>query len=79
MDDGLIVKFLVKVLGRSWKTSLLGIIAILPQLVNGFQFFFLDIGVSAHVLNSMSIFFTALAAMAAKAHDVTGTDTQKTE
>ena len=76
-DQGIIVKCLVKVFGRSWKTSVLGIMMILPQILHGVQVWLVDLGMSTSTLNSISVLFGALAAMAAKAHDVTGTS--KTE
>lgn len=76
MDDqkGLLVIWLEKIFGKSWKTSLWGGLASLPIFFDCFQSFFVDLGVSSKTLHDISFFCLAMAAFAAKSHDVTGTN-----
>jgi len=73
MDQkGIIVIWLEKLFGRNWKTSILGMFIFLPQILNVLQEWFMDIGVSAAKMNTVSLLFAALAALAAKSQGVTG-------
>jgi hypothetical protein len=73
MDEkGLFVIYLEKLFGKSWRTSLYGVLSVLPQIFNCFQDFFINLGVKPVTLNSISLLFLALAALEAKGQNVTG-------
>jgi hypothetical protein len=79
MDEkGVIIIWLEKLFGRSWKTSLLGIMVLLPQIFSLLQEWIVDIGVTPAKMNSISLLFAALAAIAAKAQGVSGANRTET-
>ena len=71
-QKGIIVIYLEKLFGKSWKTSLYGVLSVLPQIFSCFQDFFINMGVKPATLNSISLLFLALAALEAKGQNVTG-------
>jgi hypothetical protein len=72
MEKGIIVIYLEKLFGKSWLTSLYGLLSVLPQIFSYFQDFFINIGIKPTTLNSISLLFLALAALEAKGQNVTG-------
>jgi hypothetical protein len=58
--------------GASWRTSLWGILAILPQFAKPVQDYLEAEKVSPAILNIVSLFFAALCVLAAKDGKVTG-------
>ena len=71
-DKGIIEVWMEKLFGKSWLTSLLGILVLLPQILNAIQTWLMDIGVKASTMNSLSLLFAAIAAIASKSYNVTG-------
>ena len=73
-DKGLVELWMEKMFGKSWLTSLLGVLVLIPQILNVLQAWFINIGVSPTEMNSLSLFFGGLAAIASKSYNVTGTN-----
>jgi hypothetical protein len=73
-EKGILIVWLEKIFGKSWKTSLCGVLIVLPQILSAVQTWCINIGVTPSTMNSVSLLFAALAAIAAKSQDVTGTN-----
>jgi len=67
-------KFMIKWFGRSWRTSLYGVLALLPQASKPVMDYLTTMGASDAVLNTVSLVFALMFALAAKDHNVTGGD-----
>ena len=65
-------KFMIKWFGRSWRTSLYGVLALLPQAAKPVMDYLTTMGASGAVLNTVSLVFALMFALAAKDRDVTG-------
>ena len=64
-------KFMIKWFGRSWRTSLYGVLALLPQAAKPVMDYLTTMGASGAVLNTVSLVFALMFALAAKDRDVT--------
>ena len=65
-------RFMVKWFGRSWRTSLYGVLALLPQAAKPILDYLTAMGAPSVALNTVSFVFALLFALAAKDRDVTG-------
>lgn len=65
-------KFMIKWFGRSWRTSLYGVLALLPQVAKPVMDYLTTMGAPSAVLNTVSLVFALMFALAAKDRDVTG-------
>ena len=65
-------KFMIKWFGRSWRTSLYGVLALLPQVAKPVMDYLTTVGAPSAVLNTVSLVFALMFALAAKDRDVTG-------
>ena len=65
-------KFMIKWFGRSWRTSLYGVLALLPQAAKPILDYLTTMGATSDALNTVSFIFALLFALAAKDRDVTG-------
>lgn len=65
-------RFMIKWFGRSWRTSLYGVLALLPQVAKPVMDYLTAMGAPSTALNTVSFVFALLFALAAKDHDVTG-------
>jgi hypothetical protein len=76
MQDGIIFiwidKAMTKVFGASWRTSLWGIVAIIPQIVKPVQDYLVLEKVSDNTLNIVSIVAAIIFALNSKDRQVTG-------
>ena len=65
-------RFMVKWFGRSWRTSLYGLLALLPQAAKPVMDYLTTMGAPSTALNTVSVIFAFLFSLAAKDRDVTG-------
>jgi len=65
-------KFMIKWFGRSWRTSLYGVLALLPQAAKPIMDYLTTMGAPSAVLNTVSLVFALLFALTAKDSNVTG-------
>ena len=65
-------RFMIKWFGRSWRTSLYGVLALLPQVAKPVMDYLTTMGAPSAVLNTVSLVFALMFALAAKDRDVTG-------
>ena len=65
-------RFMVKWFGRSWRTSLYGLLALLPQAAKPILDYLTAMGAPSVALNTVSFVFALLFALAAKDRNVTG-------
>jgi hypothetical protein len=63
---------LIVLFGENWRTSVYGILAVLPQLADPLQDYLGTIAVSKSKLNLISLVFAVMFAMTAKDRQVTG-------
>jgi hypothetical protein len=59
-DKGLVEIWMERLFGSSWRTSALGILAVLPQVVNLAQTYALDMGMSKGVMDTLTLIFGVL-------------------
>jgi hypothetical protein len=71
-EKGLIVIWLEKVFGKSWRTSLYAFLALLPQVVSAVQYWCVNIGASPVIMNFLSLLSVIIAIFNAKDSKVTG-------
>lgn len=65
-------RFMVKWFGRSWRTSLYGLLALLPQAAKPILDYLTAMGAPSEALDTVSFVFALLFALTAKDRDVTG-------
>ena len=65
-------RFMTKWFGRSWRTSLYGVLALLPQVAKPVMDYLTTMGAPSTALNTVSFVFALLFSLAAKDRDVTG-------
>lgn len=65
-------RFMIKWFGRSWRTSLYGVLALLPQVAKPVMDYLTTMGAPSAVLDTVSLVFALMFALAAKDRDVTG-------
>ena len=65
-------RFMTKWFGRSWRTSLYGALALLPQVAKPVMDYLTTMGAPSTALNTVSFIFAFLFSLAAKDRDVTG-------
>lgn len=65
-------KFMLKWFGRSWRTSLYGVLALLPQVAKPILDYLTAMGAPSVALDTVSFIFAFLFSLAAKDRDVTG-------
>ena len=63
---------MTKWFGRSWRTSLYGVLALLPQVAKPVMDYLTTMGAPSTALNTVSFIFAFLFSLAAKDRDVTG-------
>lgn len=63
---------LIKIFGASWRTSLWGILSILPQIAKPVQDYLETQKISANTLNIVTMIFAVLFVLTAKDKQVTG-------
>ena len=65
-------RFMTKWFGRSWRTSLYGVLALLPQVAKPVMDYLTTVGAPDKALNAVSFIFALMFSLAAKDRDVTG-------
>lgn len=63
---------MIRIFGASWRTTVYGVMAFLPQIAAAVQTYFVALGLSPMVLNSVTFFFGILTVLHAKDKRVTG-------
>jgi len=63
---------MVRLFGASWRTSVYGVLAFLPQIAQAAQNYIVGLGLSPAVLNTITFFFGILTVLHAKDNRVTG-------
>ena len=72
-EEGIIVDALEKLFGKSWRTSLFGILAFLTEGATLIQEYLVQMSVSPELLHTSALVFGLIAILNAKDRGVTGT------
>jgi len=72
MKRGLVVVLLEKLFGRSWRTSIYGTLAVLPQIANLVQQYGVSIGVPKSILDGITLVFAIITVISTKDKAVHG-------
>lgn len=73
-DKGIIAIWMEKMFGRSWRTSLFGLLAVLPQVANLVQTYAANINAPKWAMDTMTLVFGVITVFNMKDKAVTGID-----